>query len=86
MRLGFVLAMAAAMAAVPYFAFTYGVPADDDFSRGYVRTIDSLRHHVSTYSVSDSYQYEKAAIFTTLGQGSRAVGHFIVTLPQRIHK
>ena len=85
MRLGFALVMAAAMMALPYFAYTYGVPADGNFSKSYVQTVNSVRYHVTTYSASDSIQYEKAEILNALGAGSHVVGRFIATIPQRIH-
>jgi hypothetical protein len=77
---------ATAMLAIPYVAYTFGVPADDEISQSYVQTVNGIKHHVQTYSVSDSYQYEKVEILGTLDNGVLIAGHFVVTLPQRIHK
>lgn len=81
-----VLATMAAMLAIPYLAYSSGIPADDEYSQRYVQTVNGIRYHIATYSVSDSYQYEKTEILTALGQGAHIVGNFIVTLPQRIHR
>lgn len=73
MRFGFLLAWAGALLALPFLAYSAGVPADDDLSQHYLATVGAIRYHIATFDPKANFEYEKAEIPRTLGQAKQAV-------------
>jgi hypothetical protein len=77
MRLGFLLAMSAAVFMIPFLAYEAGVPADDDLSQRYVQTVAGVREHVASFDASSNIRWETTEIGRTIRVGTSEVTGWI---------
>lgn len=77
MRLGFFMAMSAAVVLIPFLAYEAGVPADDELSQSYVQTVAGVRQHVASFDASSNLRWETTEIGRTIRVGTSEVTGWI---------